>query len=154
MQENPVTDKPAIKLDYLQLRLDVLSNLLNSISSPLHENEFGSTVRELRVMRFVRAEPGLTLGRLTALTVIEKTSLSKLVTGLVTRGWLVREVGVKDARNINLYLTEAGEDIVQRADDFSRQWERSFLSVLTQDELAHLIQCIEKLTSHGRRMLS
>lgn len=139
------------QFDYLQLRLDILSSMINSIASPIHEREFGVSVRELRVLRFAKARPGLTLGQLTQLTALEKTIVSKLVSGLVKSGWLTRHVGVEDARHINLRLTKKGMDLVSRADSFSKKWQSQFLSALTQEELRALLESLEKLTVNARK---
>ncbi|MGO4612301.1 MarR family transcriptional regulator, partial [Variovorax sp. 2RAF20] len=71
--------------------------------SQFYENEFGVTVRDLRVLRLVALEPGLTLSRLIELTLLEKTQVSKLVSALVRQGLLSRQIGELDARQINLF---------------------------------------------------
>ncbi|MFG1357345.1 MarR family winged helix-turn-helix transcriptional regulator [Xanthobacter pseudotagetidis] len=145
---------PPIKVDYLQLQLGVLSELLNSMASPLHENAFGISVRELRILRFAYVEPGLNLGRLMAQTVIEKTVLSKLVTSLVRRGFMKREIDAVDARCVNLFLTRRGVDVVLRADAFSRSWEEGVLSILTPEEDVILKNCLAKLTAYAKEQIS
>lgn len=145
---------PPIKVDYLQLQLGVLSELLNSMSSPLHEKEFGISVRELRILRFAYVEPGLNLGRLVTQTVIEKTVLSKLVTGLVRGGFIKREIDADDARCVNLFLTRRGIDVVRRADAFSRAWEDGVLAILSPEEDAILKSCLAKLTAYAKEQVS
>ena len=99
-------------LEFMSFRLNRLCEMTKSSASGFYEREFGIGLRELRVLRFAGLEPGLTLTRLIELVLLEKTVTSKLVTALAKRGLLRREVGEADARQLNLYLTAAGEALV------------------------------------------
>lgn len=142
------------QIDYLNFRLDILGALLNSVTTPLFESEFGLTARDLRVLRFIKARPGLTLGQLIELTFLEKSVVSKLVTRLVKKGLIQRRIGVDDARNINLHITPATIELLSRANRFSRKWQRQFLSVLKQGEIRMLLELLERLAIHAREQLS
>src|ERR1700709_75023 len=100
---------PYQRLEHLNFRLDVLSALAKNVASGLYEAECGVTLRDLRVLRFVDMQPGISLGPLVDLTYIEKTLVSKLVTTLAKRGLLTRSTGTTDARVINLHLTRKGK---------------------------------------------
>lgn len=139
------------RFDYLQLRLDILSGLINAVASPIHERQFGVSVRQLRVLRFVKAKPGLVQGELAGLTMLEKTSVSKLVTSLARASLLTRRAGRHDGRQVHLHLTRRGEALLAGADRFSKRWQQRFLSVLPEDELRTLLGLLEKLTEHARR---
>ena len=53
-----------VKLDYLTLTLDLANETAKAAASRVYEQECGASLRDLRLMRFIAAEPGLTLGRL------------------------------------------------------------------------------------------
>src|SRR5665213_231105 len=91
-----------IELDYVTLMLDTVNDRAKDVASQIYVRECGVTLRELRLMRFIGAEPGLTLTRLIELTTLEKTLTSKAITTLVRREWVVRSVGEEDARQIHL----------------------------------------------------
>ena len=139
---------PYPRLEHLNFRLDVLSALAKSVASGLYEAECDVTLRDLRVLRFVDMQPGISLGPLVDLTYIEKTLVSKLVTTLAKRGLLTRSTGTTDARVINLHLTRKGKAIVQKSDRIGKIFDEQLMSVLSAEEKQVLFHCIDKLTDH------
>jgi DNA-binding MarR family transcriptional regulator len=118
------------------------------VASDLYEAECGVTLRDLRVLRFIGMQPGISLGPLIALTYLEKTLVSKLVTALAKRGLLTRSTGTVDARVINLYLTPEGKAIVRKSDRIGKVFDEQLMSVLSSKEKEVLYRCINKLTEH------
>jgi len=123
-----------MELDYLAYRLDAVSSLLKRLATVGYKREFGVSVRDLRVLRFVAEEPGLIQGRLARLCLLEKGASSKLVTAMARKGLLERKVGSVDARHIELRLTDRGQQVVQRCDEIGHAIEDDLLSVLTPSE--------------------
>ncbi|MCO1357291.1 MarR family winged helix-turn-helix transcriptional regulator [Burkholderia multivorans] len=134
-------------LEYLTFRLDRLSELTKEAGTQVYESEFGISIRDLRIVRLVALEPGLTLTRLIELTMLEKTHASKLVSAMVKRGFVRREVGRADARQINLFLTADGEDLVKRTYERGNMLEQMMLSALPADELRIFNSVVDKLTA-------
>ena len=143
-----MSQAPYPRLEHLNFRLDVLSALAKSVASGLYEAECGVTLRDLRVLRFVDMQPGISLGPLIALTYLEKTLVSKLVTALAKRGLLTRSTGTEDARVINLYLTPEGKAIVRKSERIGKSFDEQLMSVLSPKEKEVLYRCINKLTEH------
>jgi DNA-binding MarR family transcriptional regulator len=141
-----------VKLDYLTLTLDLVNEQAKAAASRVYEQECGASLRDLRLMRFIGSEPGLTLTRLIEHTWLEKTLLSKAISTLVARGWVTRSVGATDARQISLELTDAGEAVVLRADPIGRFMEKTLLHRVTATELAVLRRCLDKLVATGEEM--
>jgi len=144
----PVAAEPLApqKLDYLAYRLDMVSVMLKRLATVDYKREFGVSVRDLRVLRFVAQEPGLIQGRLADLCLLEKGATSKLVTAMVFKGLLVRQVGTYDARHIELRLTKQGEKVVARCDEIGHSIERDLLDVLTPNERVVFERSVQKLT--------
>jgi DNA-binding MarR family transcriptional regulator len=141
-----------VKLDYLTLTLDLVNEQAKAAASRVYEQECGASLRDLRLLRFIGAEPGLTLTRLIEHTWLEKTVLSKAISTLVARGWVTRSVGAADARQISLELTDAGEAVVLRADPLGRFMEKTLLRELGPTELAIFRRCLDKLVATGEEM--
>lgn len=137
--------RPAI--DFLTFRLDVLSGQAKQLGTEVYENACGVTLRELRVLRLAYHQPGITQGEAVTLSYLEKTLVSKLVTSLVRRGLLVRQIGAEDARWVHLHLTDEGRDVVKKCNRLGRKMEQSFLSVLDPDEIAVFERCLAKLAA-------
>ena len=143
-----------ITLDYVTLMLDTVNDRAKAVASQLYEREGGLTLRELRLMRFIGAEPGLTLKRLIELTTLEKTLASKAITALVRRDLVVRSVGEEDARQIRLELTDPGEAVVLHADPIGRIMEETFRGSLTGEEQVVFRRCLQKLTASGDELVA
>ncbi|KWF29942.1 MarR family winged helix-turn-helix transcriptional regulator [Burkholderia pseudomultivorans] len=134
-------------LEYLTFRIDRLSELTKEAGTQVYESEFGVSVRDLRIVRLVALEPGLTLTRLIELTMLEKTLVSKIVSAMVKRGFVRREVGRVDARQINLFLTPEGDDLVKRTYERGNVLEQAMLNALPPDELRVFNSVVDKLTA-------
>jgi MarR family transcriptional regulator, temperature-dependent positive regulator of motility len=148
MPLSPIRRKPLKILrndEYVTFLLDRVNEQMKSQGSALYERECSVTLRELRLLRFVGSEPGLTLTRLIEGVWLEKTLASKAVTNLVQRGLVVRSVGAEDARQINLHLTEAGVAVVMAAEPIGRLAESTFRAALTEEEHAVFRRCLDKL---------
>lgn len=154
----PATDRPAsrkalkIKLDYLTFMIDVVTERAKADASTIYERECGVGLRELRLMRFIGSEPGLTLTQLIERTSLEKTLASKAITALVKRGLVRRSIGTLDARHVNLDLTDAGIDVVMQAEPIGRVMEAAFRSTLDEEEQIVFRRCLEKLAMSGGAM--
>ncbi|HUH88645.1 MAG TPA: MarR family winged helix-turn-helix transcriptional regulator [Pusillimonas sp.] len=134
-----------IKLDYVTFKIDVVNERAKAVASKVYEAQVGLSLRELRLMRFIATQPGLTVSRLIEQTHIEKTLTSKAIAGLVARKLILRAIDPGDARQTNLYLTADGIKRVKDADLIGRQMEANMMSVLCAEETTVLKRCLEKL---------
>jgi MarR family transcriptional regulator, temperature-dependent positive regulator of motility len=144
----PARSKPLKILrnsDYVTFMLDMVNERMKSQGSALYERECGVTLRELRLLRFIGSEPGLTLTRLIEGVYLEKTLASKAVTSLVQRGLVLRSVGVEDARRICLHLTQDGVAVVMSAEPIGRLAESTFRASLSEAEHQMFRRCLDKL---------
>jgi len=137
--------------DFLTFRIDVFNDQAKQLATDVYEETHGVTLRELRVLRLAYATPGITQGEVVAASRLEKTLVSKLVTALVRRQLLLREIGAEDARWVHLHLTEEGRYIVQQCNRLGKKMERSLLSVLSDSERALFDKCLERLTEQVER---
>lgn len=134
-----------IKLDYVTFKIDVVNERAKGIASQVYEQKVDLSLRELRLMRFIATQPGLTVSRLVEQTHIEKTLTSKSLASLAGRKLILRVIDPEDARQTNLYLTAEGIGKVKAADALGRQMEANMMSVLSESETRTLKQCLEKL---------
>ena len=142
-----ISARPAldVEFDYVSLLLDAANRHVKAVASEIYERECGVNVRELRLLRIIGREPGLTRARLVEHTYLEKTLVSKLVSQLVRRKLVAREAGADDAREIALELTGAGESIVLRADPIGRRLEASAHERLGEANYENLKNCLRQL---------
>lgn len=144
--QKPTMPAPlTLKSDYLNLLLDLASQRSRERGNRVYEIVLGIPARDLRLLRTIGNDPGLTMGELAYRTTVEKTLASKLVGSLVERGLVQRQIGSTDARQIQLTLTDAGVDLVQRAEPLGHQLEDSFRYWLSEDEIATLRGLLTKI---------
>ena len=134
-----------IKMDYVTFKIDVVNERAKAIASDVYEQKVGLSLRELRLMRFIATQPGMTVSRLVEQTHIEKTLISKALAALVKRKLVLRAIDPHDARQTNLYLTNEGIEKVKTADIVGQHMEANMMSVLSEAEAKTLKHCLEKL---------
>ena len=101
---------------FLTFRLDQLSQTAMAKASQVYKERLGLNIRELRVMRAIGDQPGLSSRTLSEATFIEQTLVSKHLRKLVDAGLVQRALESADARRVALHLTAQGEVIREEAD--------------------------------------
>lgn len=134
---------------FLTFRLDQLSQTAMAKASQVYKERLGLNIRELRVLRGIGDQPGLSSRSLSEATLIEQTLVSKHLRKLVDAGLVQRALESADARRVALHLTTQGQAIRETADRLGEEMEQDFLSVLTSEELAQFNHCLAKLRGWG-----
>ena len=134
-----------VKTDYLNFLFDAVNERTRAIGSRVYEIELGISTRDLRILRMVGVSPGVTVGELVQRCMIEKTLFSKLTKSLVQRGLVERQIGQQDARQVQLCLTDAGVDIVLRAEPLAKELEARFLDCISEAEMKSLQRILRKI---------
>ena len=142
---------PHPALDYLTVRLDVLTNLAKDTASEVYERDHGVSLRELRVLCLAYHTPGITQGEVVLHSMLEKTQVSRMITSLVQRGVLQRQIGAKDARLVHLHLTPAGREAVRQCNRIGRRMEKSLMASLDPAEAQVFERCLVRLTERAMR---
>jgi DNA-binding MarR family transcriptional regulator len=73
-----------------------------------------------RVLHFVGRSPGMTVGALLGILRITKQSLSRVLSELITQGFVERAAGTQDRRQRILHLTEKGRALESRLFEMQR----------------------------------
>jgi len=142
------TETLKLKSDYINVLLDLAAERTRYRGSCVYELKFDLSLRDMRLLRTVGESPGMTIGQLVEQCAIEKTLTSKLVSALVQRGLISRQVGEQDARQTHLHLTDAGRDLRSQAEDIPRQlFAASDLDpaelIALRDQLSSLVSAME-----------
>ena len=136
---------------FVTYRLDQLIHTAMAKASNAYKEQIGLNIRELRVVRAIGNDPGISSKALSDLTLIEQTLLSKHLRKLIAEGYVRREMESSDARRVALSLTESGLRIREKAQIVGEQLEADFLSVLTPDEQKLFDSCVIKLSRWGSK---
>lgn len=143
-----------VPIDYVTFRMDVVVSQAKADASSVYEKACGVSIRDLRFLRIAAFDPGLPQGRLAEQSYVEKTLVSKTITQLVRRNLLRREIDPRDARRIRLYVTEAGQAIVDQCEVIGRRLEAELIEGLSAEDRIVFGRCIEKMTSNVEAMLA
>jgi DNA-binding MarR family transcriptional regulator len=137
-----------LKSDYINVLLDTAAERTRERGSRVYEIELGVSLRDLRLLRTIGSSPGISMGQLLHASAIEKTLGSKLVGALVRRGLVMRQIGVEDARQIHLFLTESGVELVLKAEPLGKKLEARLLHCLNEKEIQMLTGILQKLIAN------
>lgn len=114
-------------------------------AAKLFKKRFGLDVHELRVLRLIGDEPGITFTELAHRTRFERSATSRILSRLIKGAFVRRELDEKDARKFQLYITKTGEALRQEADPLSLDLEALILSNLTVTEREDFRRILDKL---------
>jgi DNA-binding MarR family transcriptional regulator len=108
-------------------------------------------IAEAHTLLELSGEPGLSQNGLAARLRLEKSSVSRVVTTLEKRGWVVRKRNPQDTRIVQVYLTDAGrEAAAQLAVSRQAKFDQIFNAVPAAERdavlasLATLVQVIRE----------
>jgi DNA-binding MarR family transcriptional regulator len=97
--------------------LDSLRHIVRALRATSHavERELGIGGAQLFVLRELKAEPGISIRRISERTLTDPSSASVVVGKLLERGLIVRKRDPSDGRKSVLSLTPRGQGLLNRA---------------------------------------
>jgi len=136
-----------------ELKLDnflpsIMSNLAATISrklSTIYVQEYGLSTSQWRILANLAQYKTLTASEIVSYTEMEKTRVSRAVSGLTQRGLLNQTRAAGDSRLKDLSLTVSGKELYQSIVPKVLIWERELLNGLSSGEYRDLMYLLEKL---------
>ena len=140
--------------DLLSYRLHVVANLLSRSAELRYRREYGVSLWEWRTVALLggAAEP-LSLNELARSAGIDKSQMSRVVSGLAKRRIVLRAPDSSDGRGVRLALSKAGRKLYEGLIDAAGERDRAFLACLTKLERAHLDSALAKLAGRARNFI-
>lgn len=129
--------------DSLTYKLASIADGAISDATRLFRGRFGWDVYEIRVLRVVRDNPGITFTDLAALTRFERSATSRILVRLAKAGLVRRESSEQDARRYFLTVTKDGAAICRDADPLTAELEALMLEPLSPADRRKLLESIE-----------
>jgi DNA-binding MarR family transcriptional regulator len=136
--------------DLLSYRLHLVANLLSRGAAMRYRREFGVTLWEWRTVALLGAHASQSLNDLARAAALDKSQMSRVVTGLIARRLVARTADERDGRGIRLSLTKAGAAIHLGLMSAAAERNRAFLGCLTKSERACLERVLEKIGAEAR----
>jgi DNA-binding MarR family transcriptional regulator len=106
---------------------------------------YGIDIQEWRVLAVLQSHGDQRLIDLAALTSIDVSTLSRLVTRMVGAGLAQRTRGARDGRSVQVSLTERSRRIVVQLVPKARSVERAALNGMSTDEVEQLKQHLSRI---------
>jgi DNA-binding MarR family transcriptional regulator len=108
------SDPMACASEVIEAALDVIL-LMRETTAHGQGKKGGATLIHVRAMGVLRKRPGATLSALAGQLALTLSATSRLIDGLVVKGYVAREVPAHNRRTVALHLTEAGAQVHAQA---------------------------------------
>ncbi len=131
---------------FLPYRLSVLANGVSRRLAGLYADRFGLTIPEWRVMAVLGCHPGISADAVRERTGMDKVAVSRAVSRLRDRGFVLRRTSSTDRRRSELSLSAAGARCYRRIVPLARAFEARLVESLSAADLAGLNTLIDRLS--------
>lgn len=142
-------------VERLTFRLNLLAQLAIEANDQIFRDKTGLSIREIRVLRLVDDNPGITFVELNRAAHLERSTTSRIIQALLKAELIQRVNDVDDARRFSLYATDPGRRLRQRAKVLSDSLEEILVQPFSAAERAqfetHLSRLADWVRSDGYR---
>lgn len=132
--------------DTAQLLMEVVPPVMQALRSEMRQRRGSEiSVLQLRVLAFLRRQPGSTLSAVAEHVGLTLPSMSSQISGLVARHLIDRSVSEEDRRYVTLTLTEQGRMLMESARHGTQESIAKRIAVLSPEELAVVAESMKLL---------
>ncbi|MEM6713094.1 MAG: MarR family transcriptional regulator [Pseudomonadota bacterium] len=111
-------------------------------------SELGLHPGQDQILKALAEEDGQTMGALAGTLSVQPPTITKMVVRLGTQGFVERRANASDARSSSVYLTPAGEGLIEDLDKRLKQMERQALQGFDEEERKRLRKALRKIESN------
>ena len=133
--------------EFLPYQLVHLANKVSDDFSIVYKEQADLTTPQWRVMAHL-AQSSFTAKQLIDLARIDKSTISRAIKQLESRGLVELRSAENDKRSRLLFLTKEGHEIYKKLSVLAQTWEKSLLKHLTEEERVTLKKVLHKLNEH------
>jgi DNA-binding MarR family transcriptional regulator len=140
--------------ELLSYRLHEVANLLSRGAELRYRREFGVSLWEWRTIALLGAAgEALSLGHLARAAGIDKSQMSRVVSGLAKRRIVLREAHPGDGRGVHLTLSKSGQRVYQGLIRAAAQRDAAFRNCLSARERDVFEAALSKLAGQARELI-
>src|SRR3954466_761224 len=144
----------AVIRELLSYRLHTVANLLSRGAELRYRREFGVSLWEWRSIALLGASEGpLSLNELARSAGIDKSQMSRVVSGLSSRGIVSREADAVDGRGVRLALSKAGRKLYLGLIRAAADRDAAFRNCLSENEKRIFDRALVKLSYRAREFI-
>ncbi|MFO1136294.1 MAG: MarR family transcriptional regulator [Rhodoblastus sp.] len=150
----PESERSTAPVDaFVARRILILSNVLRRAAALRYRRLLDISVGEWGAIAELGLRAPCTLNELARGLALDKTRLSRTVSGLETRGFVQRRVNPRDNRETLISLTKAGERAYARMIGSAEGTNAALLAPFSEEERSALKTLVERLTDRAREIL-
>jgi DNA-binding MarR family transcriptional regulator len=140
--------------DLLSYRVHVVANLLSRGAELRYRREFGVSLWEWRTIALLgAADEPLSLGHLAHAAGIDKSQMSRVVSGLAKRRIVLREAHPGDGRGVRLTLSRNGRKVYDGLIRAAAERDNAFRNCLSAKEKDVFERALTKLAGQARELI-
>jgi DNA-binding MarR family transcriptional regulator len=140
--------------ELLSYRVHLVANLLSRGAELRYRREFGVSLWEWRTIALLgAAEDPQSLGHLAHAAGIDKSQMSRVVSGLAKRRIVLREAHPGDGRGVRLTLSKAGRRVYQGLIRAASERDETFRNCLSEKEKDVFERALTKLAGQARELI-
>lgn len=113
--------------------------------SQIYEDQYGMKRYEWRAMVILAPQESFTSAEIMERSSMDKVSVSRAVSALRKRGWILEQTNKKDGRSRLLKLSSDGRNVFQQLLPQMVALEQKILDDLSSDEIALLISLMKRV---------
>jgi len=137
---------------FLPYRLNVLASLTSNALAQIYADRFGLTIPGWRIVATLGQYEFRTARDIAAHGVMHKSTVSRAVAALESRGLVVRRPNADDRREELLELTPEGRGIYESLAPEALAFEARLIAALSPEEQQTFNALVDKLGLHARSM--
>jgi len=140
--------------DLISYQLHTVANLLSRGAELRYRREFGVSLWEWRTIALLGAsEEPQSLGHLARAAGIDKSQMSRVVSGLAKRKLVMRDANDADGRGVHLRLSKAGRKLYDGLIGAAAERDAAFRRCLTSSEKTIFEKALSKLATQARQFI-
>jgi DNA-binding MarR family transcriptional regulator len=139
--------------DLLSYRVHMVANLLSRGAELRYRREFGVSLWEWRTIALLGAAEPQSLGDLARAAGIDKSQMSRVVSGLANRKLVVRDANDADGRGVHLRLSKSGRKLYSGLIGAAAQRDAALRNCLSANEKTVFDRALAKLAGQARQLI-
>lgn len=138
--------------DFFPYRLALLSNTISGAIARRYADRFDLTIPDWRVMAVLGRFPDISANEVCERTVMDKVTVSRVVSRLLSAGRIIRRIDPNDRRRSILRLSPEGEAIYEQVVPIARRFEACLFAGFTDEERAQIDAMTARLKARADRL--
>ena len=139
--------------DLISYQVHTVANLLSRGAELRYRREFGVSLWEWRTVALLGAAEPQSLGDLARAAGIDKSQMSRVVSGLARRKLVARDANDADGRGVHLRLSRAGRKLYGGLIGAAAQRDAALRNCLSANEKAVFARALNKLAGQARELI-